>query len=480
MTSDCEHIKAEYKPENNNHRKLLETIIPKHDQNLQKSMIQDCLRIVRKACHFSLMGEAHNKTCLLVPWTIEHAHGEPAYYTIDFRTPVMQYIPKAFGSLHKIIRTQARGRLDAIEYVPKYIMSLNYVALEKNQEQCYDDLGNCIIEKAVLTGGRPMTLGSTNIMRRGSTKSQTVPTNHHSMIKDCFNYCYWNLPITEPNLRSSSDVLIYHSLNDIKDTIHLRKTILRIVEFRRKDKPESIRLIRSEMKCTYAKVAMLVSDGVNIRSKVSSVLMSRGVADSVKEGDLINAIVVMLHKRPVVIGYVGDIIRHGNTLPILSMVLWHFLRSVAKDSSLTLVGQARDISEQVSDILTDNAGENDVFHPDYAWRFTANDANRYVNNDLFPFYMLKGDTVHQTSPSLLSFLIAFNLAVKKELVRELIHMFDMISAGAGRWGNQARSVLKGANDGTAASSGLNRLLNNVPEIASRMVYSRILSDTSDA
>jgi len=260
----------------------------------------------------------------------------------------------------------------------------------------------------------------------------------------------------------------------------VRKTILRIVEFHRKDRPESIRLIRTEMKCTYAKVAMLVSDGVNIRSKVYTVLMSCGVADSVKENDLINAIVVMQRQCPVVIGYVGDIIKHGNTLPVLSMVLWHFLRSVAKDSSLTLVGQTRDISEQVSDILTDSAGENDVFYSSRAWRFTANNANRYVNNDLFPFYVLKGDTVHQTSPSLLSFLIAFNLEITKELVRELVRMFDMISADAGRWGNKARSVLKDANVGTAASSELNRLLNNVPEIASRMVYSRVLSDTSDA
>jgi len=136
MTVDCEHIKAKYKQANNNHRKLLETIIPKHDQDLQKSMIQDCLRIVRKVCHFSLMGNADNgKTCMLVPWTMEHFNGEPAYYTIDFRMPVIQYIPRAFGSIHNIIRTQVRGRIDAIEYVPKYIMSLNYVALEKNQEQ---------------------------------------------------------------------------------------------------------------------------------------------------------------------------------------------------------------------------------------------------------------------------------------------------------------------------------------------------------
>ena len=477
--------RAEYNSGRDSDTKLLEKTIPKYDRHTLTSMIQECGSIMEKAQALGLKSRSarHNAPSRIVPWTIKGAHGEPSYYTMEFTSPVVQYVPPAFASLH--LRCRFAQQMD-VEYIPCYLMNLNRVVLSKfymakSRPNMYDTIGDGLFNGLDFEGGKAMRLSSTNLLLPGSTKER-VQGSLQDVIRKCFEYCWWHPPA--PNdLRDTSCVhnMIYHTSAQVRGILQVRKTIIRIIRMHRSD---MIRIIPDgkAVKCVSADVALLVDNGKNIFSEQRRMFMLESMSYSVKEGTIMNAIIAMQNishpKVAVIIGHAAEAMQPLDKRPVLGLAMWKILQQVTADSSLTFVADIGVIADRVLCMLENNTAESGVFYPDFMWRFTRNDAERLVS-DLFPLYVREGSSVHQMPPAVMSFLAVSSPSVlsKDESVRAILRLFDLVSTDAGRWGERAQSSLEARrNTGATASSWLARLLSSIPPIAVEAALSRVFSE----
>ena len=472
--------KAEYKQENNFARKMLEELIPKYSSSLQSDMIQECGAIITNIRRFSSKILSKN-SIQIKPWTIRHAHREPAYFTINFAMPIIQYIPLAFKPIHFKFNFTIHNQ---VEYIPCYLMNLNHVTLVKITQNfnssSYDNLNNEIFSKYVYEGGKPMSLSSSNILLLGSTK-EYVQTPKQDIIKKCFEFCYWRLP-TPCNMKDISCIhnLIYHKSNHIVDggVFQLRKTLLKIIHIKGKS---SLRILPtgSVVRCKLAYVAMLVDDGKKIFSENRSLFITENIVNSLKDGDIIDAIIITQNSKPqkfsLVIGKIGNVIDIGNIMPLLSIILWKYLQHITDDSSITKVGHIKEITEYISELLQDNANEDGLFYPLFAWNTKLPKNIEKSISDLFPLYIFENDIIHQLSPTMLSFLLTSTPKIisDKEFINIIIHLLDILNINSDKWDKNSYRLLDSKNH--LVTPSLNMLFNSLPKIINRMTYSRIFS-----
>ena len=466
---------------------MLEEIIPKYRSQLLQDIIPECGAImdnIRKLMPVVPKKQRQN-SIQIRPFTIKNNHGECAYYTIKFATPVIQYIPSAFKHLHFRFSNTI---YNDVEYVPCYMLNINHVALlkmelSKNHPNIYDQIGSGLYSKFLFKGGKPMVLSSLNILRIGATKEHVADSRQED-VKKCFEFCYWHPP-TPMNMKDSSCIhnLIYHKNNLILDggVLQLRKTLLKIIKIQ---KEETLEILprRKTLKCVHADVVLLVDDGKNLFSERRQLLLAEDVARSFKEEDIINAIIVTQNirfpKRSVVIGSVGTIIKPGNVLPLLSLVLWKSLQNITEDSSITKVGNIEEISDNVMSTLQNNAvEESSIFYPIFMWESNAKKTIKKLIQDLFPLYLLEKNTIYHLSPTMLSFILASEpeLLSNKEVIRHIVLLLDLLQINAHKWGKHPHSMLQIPNthNQNSTSPFLEVLLQNLPMILNRITLSRV-------
>lgn len=480
MGDDQEKIR--YNQGNDINTKLLQGAIPRYDRNLLDAMINECGFIVDRVDGIRSVSysDARDPYARIVPWTIKNVYKRHAFYLLKFTTPVIRHVPTGFQILH----FKFRDELSGYEYIPCYLLNINHVALAKSYVSKHDPLNKMrepLFSEFGFSGGRSMELSSLNILLPGSTQKY-VQDSRHSVISKCFENCYWRLP-APINHKDLSHIhnLIYHTNSDVKDILQLRKTLLRIIKIDR-DESHSIACYTDPVECVRAEVVLLVWDGEKIVSDRRRMLVTKSVVSSAKEGELINAIVVMRDAKsrgiPMVVGNAGKSIQAGDARLVLALVMWNILQCMYVDSSLTSVGDIEEISDRVADVIASNAGESRVFYPDSAWKFTKNDAERMIS-DLFPLYIREGRTVYQLSPTILSFLLATapSLLDERKHVSAIVRMFDLVTANAGKWDPAVRSTVTVREfPFSSTASDLDLLLAYMPVIATHMAYSRIFSD----
>ncbi len=450
-------------------------------------MIQECGAIMENIQKLMpIASEKQRQNSIQIrPYTIKNNYGECAYYTIKFATPVIQYIPSAFKHLHFRFSNTI---YNDVEYVPCYMLNINHVALlkieqPKNNPNVYDQIGSGLYSKFLFKGGKSMVLSSLNILHIGATKEHVIDLRQED-VKKCFEFCYWHPP-TPMNMKDSSCIhnLIYHKNNLILDggVLQLRKTLLKIIKIQ---KEETLKILPrgKTLKCVYANVMLLVDDGKSLSSERCQLLLAEDVARSFKEEDIINAIIVTQNikssKRSVVIGSVGTIIKPGNVLPLLSIVLWKSLQNIAKDSSITKVGHIEEISDSVISTLQNNAAEeSSIFYPIFMWESNAKKTIKKLIQDLFPLYLLEKNTIYHLSPTMLSFILTSKpeLLSNKEVIRHIVLLLDLLQINSHKWGKNPHSMLEITNirNQNPTSPFLEALLQNLPMILNRITLSRI-------
>ena len=489
MTSDYSHYKAEYKQENNGFKKILEKLLPKYDSmygsSLQSDSISEYRHILYKTRKFFPHHISNDdKTAQMHSFTIPHMSHEPAYFTFMMMMQTVQYIPHAFKLLNKRL---SLGNFNQVEYVPCYMLDLNHIALIKLDQKKGDaseyNSNNELYQKLIPQSGRRIRLSSTGILRYGSGRRKKL-VHAKDQVKRCFDLCYWCLPQSKAIRDSCIHNLIYHRMNDIVPggIVRIRKTIVQITSL---SGVHTMNMIspRSSIKYRQAKVLTLMDRDHVIVSEKKSMFLEKNLSYSLKPGDMINAIIVeQKAKNPkfsMIIGMAGPVIQPGDIDQILGLVLWKRLQDIQTDSNITQVGSIRNISGQLSDLFKSNSDEGEIFYPSFAWQKSGETNNvKRVISTMFPMYVVKSDMVHQLSPTMLSFLAAYDPSMlsNKKAIESLIQFLNILQVNSNKWHEKSPSSLTQIVGERHNVQILEFLLENLPKLMTRMVHSRILSN----
>ena len=485
--------KAEVKQERNFNINLFEKLIPKfdtiHKKDLKISMLRDCTSILQSVerLSFQIPSEKRNDSNLIRPWTIAGEFGDFAYFTIKFPMPIIHYIHPTFNRLHFQIGYYEMKK--DVEFIPCYLMNFNHVSLSKIEKPrhsplVFNSISDGLYTKFSHQSGKYMNFSSSNIVQFGAT-NENIQISEQESIAKCFEYAYWCLPAPKGIINFSSiHNLIYHSYSQIKrgGIIQLNKTLLKILKIGRK---ETLQILPTgkTINCYFADIVLLVDDGKKIFSERRTLFLVDSIVNSFKEGDVFNALIttqnVSTPKYSLVVGSIGRVIESNNILPLLSIVMWKELQYLKENSSITRVDTISKLTNNVLEFIEHNSKEGGIFSHSLEWNSNIEKKIEKAIDDLFPLYFIDNDTIHQLSPTMISFFISYDPKIlrNRDALTTIIKILDLISVNSEQWGESTRSQLEVSNNQNnyLTSSTINLLLENLPILVNMMMYSRIFS-----
>lgn len=480
MTAHDSRKKADYQTKNDATTTLLEKMIPAFRKRLQQDMIQECIATVDSACKIGLVDRSPGdyESPFLKPWTIRNLHGEPAYYTIKFSNPVIYYVPPLLGRLKWRIKTYQRRD---IEYLPCYMMNLNHVILAKFDPPTdhYGSIGDGIQGQFALHKGKKMKFSSTNVFMPGSSQHQPlrqgtdVPSRY-------FEHSLWHFPgAGDTPDTSCRHNLVYHSGDRVKQVLRLRKTLLRVLKISRCDRRFILNNGRRVV-CFHAQVSLLVDNGYKLSSEKRWVLIHGSMEPVVKEGTVINAVLVepdLSHPEfSIVIGHAGlpmQITDESVLTTSASIAMWSMMRNAGPESSLTKVGDTIEIAEHVEKLIAENSRSAGIF--EVPWNVGGRELKRIVDN-LCPLFVRVEDQIYHTPPPVASFVLTASTSLlnDRSATGSLAQIFDLVEPSVSKWEQKAIYSIIYKNK-INATSFCNSLIAHIPRLTGESIISRMFN-----
>ncbi len=477
-------MKPEYKPGYERNHDLLENknLLPLHYSSLVQKMIHESKVLEDQIHRFMIDTEPKS-------FYIKGTGQTTSFWEIEFSQPVIQYVPSCFRFL---TGNTFYSKYQFAEYIPIYLPNLNHVALLVNYNNHTPEFGNNsegIIKKYIHEGGRKMAISSLNLMLRHEHKTRSLDQKTHPAVRSSFEFCYWNLPspLSQPEV-SCINNLIYSKSRQILRVWMTRKTLVKIISV--KDRTEKRPILEQEVGVKFAQVIVLSDDGDKVQSEKMSVFLTEDVADSVSENDIFNAVLAseVNHNsrigRPIVIGKIGKIVTPNNMASLVSVVLWKMLQVLEDNSSPTLIGTVNQVKSEITTIIQNNpemfSAEN--FSSEMlGWTKDLPKKISQCIEDLFPLFFEDDEKIYQLSSVLMGFIASHypeNLQNKKFLL-SLVKLFDTIKVNANFWGHDAIMKLRTSTSyesvQSSSSFSTQKILDHLPRLLNRMVYSRIFS-----
>jgi hypothetical protein len=423
---------------------------------------------------------------------IKEMKGKTSFWEIEFSQPVIQYVPSCFRFLTPSTKY---SKYDWVEYVPSYIPNLNHVALFVNYHKNHREFANNhdgILKKYVHEGGKKMNFSSPNLLYRWQHKIKSIDQRSIALIKSSFENCYWNLPSPSPSEASCIDNLIYSKSTQILRIWMTSKTLVKIISIG--DRLEKRPILGEEVSVKSAQILVLSDDGNRVQSVNMSVFLTDDIADSVSENDIFNAVLANEINsnsrlgRTILIGKIGNVVTPNNMKSFVSLVLWKMLQTLEDDSSPTLIGNVNQVKLEITNIIHNNpeifSSEN--FSSDMlGWTKDLPKKISQCIKELSPLFFEDDEKIYQLSSILLGFIASNspeNLE-NKEFLLNLVKLFDTIKVNANFWGHDALMRLRTSIPYAslqpslqhASSFSSQKVLDNLPRLLNRMVYSRIFS-----
>ena len=457
--------------------KILEDHIPQFDPRLAQKMLIEANVLKEQLQRFVIETEPK-------PFTIKFLHGETAYWTITFSQPVIQYVPECFRFITKnILYHFSKGKW--LEHVPSYIPNINHVTMNTNYNDGNEEFGNNtggIFAKYTYDKNIPMTFYSFNILMRWYAVKKYLDDSAHDYIKRCFEMYYWRMP-TPQNQDDGSCInnLIYASTSKIREIIVLRKTLIKILEIEKRT--ESRNLLEKNVRGKFAKVLLLTDDGIKITTQQKRIFLLDHIADSLKEQDIINAVLAQIGSREkkigtVMIGQIGNIVKPNDLQTLVSLILFKLMQNPENFSSPTKIITTEKLQFETTKTLQNNPI---FFASMFGW---GKDLPKKISSaieNLFPLFFEDAGDIYQLSPAVVSFIstIAPKMLQNKKFVLLIAKLFDTLKMNANFWGRSAITKLR-MSDNYGEIQGdystfANTLLNITPRLINRIVYSRVLS-----
>lgn len=458
---------------------LLEKHIPKYDNSLSPKMLLEANALEDQIQRFVISTEPES-------FTIKDLHGETAYWTISFTQPVIQYVPECFRFLTTNIRYRYIS-YSYLEHIPCYIPNINHVAMYVRYNNRVSEFGNNLdglFRKHIFEKGQPMEFSSLNILLKWNSKPVYFDDSVQDYIKKSFEFCYWRLPTpSHQDDGSCINNLIYATTSRVLEVLMLRKTLVKILQIDSGRRKEERSVLERNCPGKFAEVLILCDDGEKIIPKKGRVFVLEHIVDSLKEGDVLNAVLVRVgtqknSKRIMLIGKIGKLVKPDNFQCILSLILSKILQTFENDSSPTKIGTKNKIQFEVTKFIREN---HSMFEGILGW---GKDIPKKISKsikELFPMFLEDGENVFQLSPVLMSFLASTapqTLENKNSLVLHA-KLFDTMKVNSNFWGPKAKMKLRTSDNyekiqGDTPSLA-SQLIKVSPRLVNRMVYSRILS-----
>jgi len=451
---------------------LLEKHIPRYDPPLAQKTLLEAKALLLQIQRFVINTEPKS-------FTIKDLHGEPGYWFISFSLPVVQYVPECF----RFLTTNVLYHFEKnqwLEHVPSYIPNINHVTMfttYNNGNQEFDNNTKGLFKKYIHEKSTPMEMFSFNIMLRQYSTPYYFEEPLHEYVKKSFEFCYWRSSGT-PDDCSCINNLIYSTTSKIRDIFILRKTLVKILGIETKKEERSF--LNKSVSGRFAKVLTLSDDGRKINCKEEKIFLLEHIAESSKEGDIINAVLVNIGKRrkaTVLIGKIGEKVVPDNMECVLALVLSKMMQTLEDNSSPTKVATKEKILFEVTNLLQSN---HTMFDPFLSWSEDLPNRISQSVEKLFPLFLEDGDAVYHLSPVMVSFLAvnAPEMLENKDTLEMIAKIFDTMKVNSNFWGPDAILKLNAkfkydANQGSFSS--LSQLFDAAPRLVNRMVYSRILS-----
>jgi len=450
---------------------LLEKIIPEYNNKILQGMLIEASALHDQVSRFAdWKGENLFRICGM---------RNISYWYIEFTHTVPMYIPKCF----KILVRNIKYKFDIwsfLGHVPSYIPSINHVVMRSVWNK--GDLNNYIrsrediFEKNIFTDGEPTKYYSPNLFERNDANVELLEESAHEKIRDCFYYCYWRLPTTK-NIDSHINNLIYHNSSKVKNIISVRKTIIKINEI--SDRIENFEIFEgSTIKIKSATCSVLCDDGEKISNIKYNVILQDSESKCLKNGDVVNAILVKDDSRwYVMIGNLGSITLN-DPRALIALTLHHLLKSVEDDSSLTKIPFKKFLLK-LEDVISSN---NEIFPASDLWKKDIPGLAQKGLESLKPLFFKNEDNLYHISPTLISYFSIYcpnNLNDLKRL-EDVAKLFDTFKISSKKWGQKPREILN--HDDKSWSQKVNhsnwnsQLLKASPRLANNMVFSRIISN----
>ncbi|MBL77276.1 MAG: hypothetical protein CL763_10205 [Chloroflexi bacterium] len=477
-------MKPEYKRHGRD-EKLLEKLLPSYDNSVVQTMLLEAGVQIDQIGRFMMGTEPKS-------FYIKDMHGQESFWEMKFYLPVIQYVPDFFRFLTHNSWFNKYGHL---ENIPSYITNINHITLLENYNHNNPEFGNNtegIIKKYVSEKGAKMRMSSLNLLLRYNTQPKYL-SEAQNVVKMSFELCYWNPPDPKNVLGACIDNLIYSTETKIKNILLTRKTLVKILEIKDRKEKRSIfysQLFQSEpILVKQANVLVLCDDGDQIREKKFNVFLAEDVADSLNEGDLFNAFMVMSRKSnsrltmPFVIGKIGKKIQPGDVKHVMAIVFWKMLQTLEDNSSPTLVGSISEAVTKITNIIQSNSEmfSSENFSADMlGWTKDLPKKIQKGVEEMFPMYQIIENKVYQLSPVMMTFLACYKPEIlqNKEAIPLIMKLFDNAFVNQRDWDLTARRKLRtdqNYSDLQTSHSINNQLIEKSQRIVNGIVYSRILS-----
>lgn len=273
--------------------------------------------------------------------------------------------------------------------------------------------------------------------------------------------------------------LVYHSHSRVKQVVRLRKTLLRVLKIGSKDS----RFILNNGKtvaCTNMHVSLLVDDGMTLSSEKRWILMRDSLSSFVKEGHIINAILVEpdISQRnfSVMIGHIGPPMQFTDRSILnvaVSIANWSAMRDAGPKSSLTMLGDINEITGRIAKTIDGDNSPDCVL--EIPWRFNQGDIKGIID-DFCPLYVRTKGQVFHTPPPVASFVLSRqpSLLNSRSAVGTIVRMFDLVEPTLKKWDWDTVLHLAAGDKTTTSATFLNALLTQVPRLAAESALFRML------
>lgn len=482
--------------------KLLNEIIPAFDAAYSTAAVIECKLMKAEIDKHLPLAEIKDEE-------INHVGGA-SYFKINFKEPVIQYVPQELQYLRHAFISGAgstAGKRYVRTFIPSYIPNINHLALEviyDASEVSFADGGFGVNKFTWDNRYYPVSIDTLNRLLRGHSQQQVVSNLRVcEKIRMCFEFGFWNLPdiandkVISFDRRKVEDAanrpvihnFIYDLPNRVVDMVVVRKTIAKIDCLHNRE--ERIELVSSTkpVKAQLASVKILVAVDDKISTKTQYMYVTKNATDGIDNGDLINCVLAKSTDRRrrgtpfsyfVIIGKVdkkiGIDLKH-----FLAIYAWKKLQSMDDNNKiLCRIGSVSEIRRSVVDILQQIDSELLKFIESEK---SMNGALDNAIHELFPLFVRHVDVVYYNPPPLISHIANFypDLLDDREMMLYIATLFDLFLNNYKEWGPHAQTKLRTSKefDKMQTQSNLrvdfNHFLKSIPLIARRIVCSRLFS-----
>ena len=284
---------------------------------------------------------------------------------------------------------------------------------------------------------------------------------------------------------------LYDRPKSIADIVVVRKTIAKIEQINPKER--TITLVDRNFGPAYnAKVTYLTFNGKDILPKTLDTYITKNVASGLEIGDIINCIVCKtINKNKVghefsrfcIIGRFDKKI-NDDLRPFVGLLAWKKMQNI-EDSNLCKI-------DEISKFKNDFFAMLKLIDDSLLKKLqTSNSLDKIFDitiQSLFPLFVMKENFLYHNPPALISYLACYQPQVfdSKQMMDDIAILVDNFLNNFYKWGHDAQmklnlSQFKPNLRFTEESArlqnviDLNHLLQYMPQIVRRLVYSRLLS-----